>query len=263
MKFYLGTHKTNWLTQVNVPLFISHRQARTKKKPLQATTTWALDSGGYTELSTYGEWRTGLSEYVDAVARYTEWGGLEWAAQQDWMTEPWVLEKTGKSVQEHHELTVQNYLDLSATGLPFKASLQGPNLDDYLRHFEMFASAGVDLTTHDLVCVGSVCRRAGTAEAEEICRELAALGLKLHGFGVKVTGLRRYADVLASSDSLAWSFRARRAAGDMLATGKVYRCPWGAGHKNCANCLPFALQWREKVLDSFDLDRGVLLLDAA
>lgn len=259
MKFYLGTHKIHWLGQVDVPLFVSHRQARRKVKPIRATTTWALDSGGFTELSTYGEWRTSLNEYVDAVARYMEWGGLEWAAQQDWMCEPQVLEKTGKSIPEHQELTVQNYLDLAATRLPFKASLQGETLDDYLRHIEMFASAGVDLTTHDLVAVGSVCRRTGTKEAERIFRELAALGLKMHGFGVKITGLRRYADALASTDSLAWSFRARRKARDVQAAGGVYRCPWGGTHRYCANCLDFALDWRAQVLDSFDLDRGVLL----
>ena len=41
---------------------------------------------------------------------------------------------------------------------------------------------------------------------------LASIGLRLHGFGVKAGGLVRYADCLASADSLAWSFEARRSA---------------------------------------------------
>ena len=66
---------------------------------------------------------------------------------------------------------------------------------------------------------------------------LASLGLRLHGFGVKAGGLVRYADCLASADSLAWSFEARRAA--PLA---------GCSHANCANCLRYAAAWRERTL---------------
>jgi hypothetical protein len=47
----------------------------------------------------------------------------------------------------------------------------------------------------------------------------------------------RYADCLASADSLAWSFEARRAA--PLA---------GCSHANCANCLQYATAWRERTL---------------
>ena len=44
---------------------------------------------------------------------------------------------------------------------------------------------------------------------------------------------------LASADSLAWSYDARR------------RPPLpGHTHKNCANCQPYALTWRTRVLNS-------------
>ena len=66
---------------------------------------------------------------------------------------------------------------------------------------------------------------------------LASTGIRLHGFGVKVGGLGRYADCLASADSLAWSFEARRSAA--LA---------GCRHANCANCLRYAAAWRVRVL---------------
>jgi hypothetical protein len=56
-------------------------------------------------------------------------------------------------------------------------------------------------------------RRQHTAEVEQIMRTLAARGLRLHGFGVKTTGLARYATVLASADSMAWSFRGRHVPG--------------------------------------------------
>jgi hypothetical protein len=60
----------------------------------------------------------------------------------------------------------------------------------------------------------------------------------LHGFGVKKTGLTRYGQALASADSMAWSFDARR------------RPPMsGCTHATCANCLPFALRWRGEVVN--------------
>jgi hypothetical protein len=39
------------------------------------------------------------AEYVDRIRQYVQRvGRLEWAAQQDWMCEPWILAKTGLSV---------------------------------------------------------------------------------------------------------------------------------------------------------------------
>ena len=66
---------------------------------------------------------------------------------------------------------------------------------------------------------------------------LASLGIRLDGFGVKAGGLIRYADCLASADSLAWTFEARRS--EPLA---------GCRHADCANCLRYAAAWRERTL---------------
>ena len=52
---------------------------------------------------------------------------------------------------------------------------------------------------------------------------------------VKAGGLVRYGDCLASADSLAWSFEARRSAPLV-----------GCVHTNCANCLRYAAAWRER-----------------
>jgi len=102
----------------------------------------------------------------------------------------------------------------------------------------LYQGAGVDLTTMPLVGLGSVCRRQATTEISLIVGELAALGLRLHGFGVKRAGLAAYADGLASADSMAWSYHARRRP----------PLPGCKGHKNCANCLPYALAWRAQML---------------
>jgi hypothetical protein len=202
VRFLLGTHRPNWLEELTVPLFISHRRLKGYKTLPHACGEWALDSGGFTELSKYGEWRTTVPEYLEAVTRYqAEVGNLAWAAPQDWMCEPWIIAKTGLSVREHQERTVTNYLDLRDRG-PFIPVLQGWD----------------------------------------------ARGLRLHGFGMKSRGVARVGHLLASADSLAWSSRARNE------WHHERRRLCGGEHRGgCANCLPWALRWRQRVVDGLGL----------
>ena len=243
--FFLGTHQPGWLARLDVPLFVSHRTLRARRRLPRARCWWALDSGGFTELSLFGGWRTTPSEYAAAVARYAaEVGPLAWASPQDWMCEPAMLARTGRSVADHQAATVDNYCTLRqlAPGLPFIPVLQGWRLGDYLACLDRYAAAGIDLAAEPLVGLGSVCRRQASGEIGAIVAELAAAGLRLHGFGVKQRGLARYADRLVSADSLAWSYAARRR-------------PALAGctrHRNCANCPRYALAWRARVLADLD-----------
>lgn len=244
-QFYLGTHMPNWLGSAGVPLFVSHRRLAGRKTLPRAIAPWALDSGGFSELSLYGEWRTTAAEYVAAVRRYDEEiGRLEWAAPQDWMCEPFMVAKTGLSVLEHQQRTVANFVHLQELWgdrmtSPFMPVLQGWQRDDYLRCLDLYAAAGVDLTEYPVVGLGSVCRRQATGEIGAIVSALlaAAPTLLLHGFGVKKRGLEAYGHLLSTADSMAWSFEARRSE----------RLPGCSGHKNCANCLRYALAWREGI----------------
>jgi len=176
------------------------------------------------------------------VRRYREsLADFQWAAIQDWMCEPWILQKTGLSVAAHQALSVASLLELRdrAPEIAWAPVLQGWTEADYLRHVDMYAASGVDLRQESIVGIGSVCRRQGTYEALSVCRALHALGLRLHGFGVKTNGLRLLVRYLVSADSMAWSYDARRKptlCGSQL-------------HKNCANCLRFALRWREQLLE--------------
>lgn len=242
MKFYLGTHMPSWLAKVDVPLFVSHRRLHRQKRLPRALAPWALDSGGFTELSMFGAWTTEPEDYIAAVRRYRdEIGRLEWCSPMDWMCEPWIVAKTGLSVEEHQQRTVENYLTLRAldSDLPFVPVLQGWELDDYRRHVDAYEAAGVDLRAERTVGIGSVCRRQHTGQIEHIVSTLADDGLRLHGFGVKTSGLRAYGLMLASADSMAWSFRGRN----------VHPPTCGStGHKTEANCLTFALNWRQRLL---------------
>lgn len=244
MRFYLGAHMPHWLNDATVPLFVSHRRiarSYTVRLPVAAH-RWALDSGGFTELSMFGEWRTTVTEYVAAVRRYRdEIGNLDWAAPMDWMCEPWIVAKTGLSAAEHQRRTIVNLLELRsvAPDVPFIPVLQGWTLDDYTSHVDQYAAAGVDLTAEPTVGLGSVCRRQNTDEIGAIVERLSREGLRLHGFGVKGEGIARYGWMLASADSMAWSARGRR----------IRPCPH-TGVKTCANCRPHALEWRDRALRS-------------
>jgi hypothetical protein len=238
--FYLGTHHPAWLKKVDIPLFVSRRRLAPIKKLPRALGPWMLDSGGFTELSMYGAWETTPKKYVAEVRRFfEEVGRMESAAPQDWMCEPIMLQRTGLSIREHQRRSVSSFLELRdrAPEIPWMPVLQGWTQGDYLRCVEMFDQCGVDLTQEKRVGVGTVCRRQGTEEARDIFKALWSLDLRLHGFGVKLLGLAAYRKYLASSDSLAWSFHARRNP----------PLPDCVGHKNCANCLTFALRWRERV----------------
>lgn len=239
MNFYLGTHMTNqeWW-DLGVPLFVSHRRLVKRKRLPIARETWALDSGGFSELAMFGEWRTSVSEYVTAVRRYSsEIGHLAWVAPMDWMCEPSMLEQTGLTVAEHQRRTIANFLELrQQLGQLVVPVLQGWTPDDYRAHADAYYMNGVVLEAEHTVGLGTVCRRQDTATAGLIVRELEPL--RLHGFGIKVTGLHSFGDALASADSMAWSYRARLDA----------PLP-GCKHRACSNCPRYAMRWRSHVLN--------------
>ena len=257
MRFFLGTHQPNWLTLTAAALFVSDRRLRRYRRSLPtALGSWSLDSGGFTELQQYGTWDHGPTpcQYAERVRRYRdEIGGLVWAAPQDWMCEPIVLSGgtagpirfagTGLSVAEHQRRTVSNLLELRAIApdLPFIPVLQGYTLTEYLTCIDRYHDAGVDLAAEPTVGIGSVCRREATAEAAEIIHAVSDRlpGIRLHGFGIKTSGLGAYGSLLASSDSMAWSAAARYSPS----------LP-GCTHTTCANCPKWAFRWRERVLAS-------------
>lgn len=214
LDYYLGVHRPSWLGEITqVPLFVSHRTLCDRRELPRATTRWALDSGGFTELSLHGRWETTPKDYVAAVRRYvSEIGQLDWASQQDWMCEPAMLKRTGLTVEEHQKRTINNYFELRslAPELPWVPVLQGWSLGDYWRHVEAYESRGVWLNDLPRVGVGSVCRRQSTVRVHALFGALAYGGMRLHGFGLKLQGLRSSGGFLHSADSMAWSFAARQ-----------------------------------------------------
>lgn len=240
--FFLGTHEPSWLSKTAIPLFVSRRRlARLKRHP-EALGPWALDSGGFTEIAMHGKWVTSPERYADEVAHYQRTiGRMEFAAIQDWMCEPSMIAKTGLSIRRHQDLTIQSYLDLSALlpGAPWCPVLQGWDIDDYLDHAEQYARSGVKLHMFNRVGVGSVCRRQASHQIYELFLALRPLGLSLHGFGLKQGFIQSmFSGALASFDSMAWSFKARKRGSPIE----------GCTHTTCSNCMRYAIKWRESLI---------------
>lgn len=173
-----------------------------------------MDSGAFTEISTHGHYRTSVAEYAAEIRRWAWNGRLLAAVSQDWMCEPWIVQKTGLSVLEHQRLTIERYDALLAEdteGIYIMPVLQGYAPADYVRHVEMY---GDRLALGAWVGVGSICKRNASPRAvEAVLLAIQAVrgDLKLHGFGLKATALRSALifDLLTTADSMAWSFQAR------------------------------------------------------
>ena len=250
MRFYLGTHILNHMEKTDVPLFISiNRLKRRKKKEFKQLGRIAIDSGGFTELGMHGKWTSTADEYVEELQRLMDLGlKIDWASPQDWMCEDVMLKKTGLSVLQHQWRTVENFMKLreltnEIEGLHIIPVLQGQTLKDYFRHFEMYEVQGVNLRGEMLVGVGSVCRRESTEEIGTIMKGLGTKGLRLHGFGVKTGGIKKYGEWLVSADSMAWS---RNARFDKKRCTSCINRP--NPPKACNNCLDYALDWRGNIV---------------
>lgn len=258
--FCLGSDRPAWLKdgalfEQGTRFFYSFNTLVNVKEPAPSAYDFDMDSGGFTRLSQDGSWdRWPAKDFVSQVRRISAgYQRLQRVAIQDWMCEPFILKKTGLSVEEHQRRTVDSYLRLRelAPDVEWMPVLQGWHHGDYLRCWEMYERVGVNLASHSAVGVGSTCRRHNTATTEALADDLRQRGLSnLWMLGMKTDGLRRCVRHVRWADSFAWSLVARvrhyhlpecrhgRAA-FRRKLGKV-------AHGSCAHCPRFARRWYEE-----------------
>lgn len=192
--------------------FISVNRLYRRKSDFEVN-NWIMDSGAFTEISNFGHYRSPVSDYAEQINRWSKCGNLEMAVTQDYMCEPFILEKTGLTVAEHQRLTIERYDQLvKLSKVPIMPVLQGYEPKEYSNHIRQY---GLRLTHGMRVGVGSICKR--NSKPESIIAILEAIknerpDLKLHGFGLKLTALQNtyICSMLYSADSMAWSFSARK-----------------------------------------------------
>jgi hypothetical protein len=213
--FYPGIHDPHMAKHLpRVCLSIARLTRRPRKGQIKCQEI-LLDSGAFSELALHGRYR----DDVDAYARNLEMAyklapTIIAAVGQDYMCEPFILAKTGLTIADHQWLTIDRYDRLLEKGppMPILPVLQGFAPEDYTRHL---AAYGTRLAKGAWVGVGSVCKRnSAPAEVANVLSAIKAArpDLRLHGFGIKLTSLKNSAvrNCLATADSMAWSYNARR-----------------------------------------------------
>lgn len=211
--FYVGLHQPSDAQHFE-RAFVSVNRLRRRKKAVGAK-AWIMDSGAFTEIATHGCYRTSVEEYAAEINRWADDPALIAVVAQDYMCEPFIIAKTGLSVEEHQRLTIQRYdalVKLVDPRVYVMPVLQGYTVEDYLRHLEMY---GDRIGPGAYVGVGSVCKRNTNIEAIEdilVAIKRARPDIRLHGFGLKTTALSSWIvqDCLYSADSMAWSYAARK-----------------------------------------------------
>jgi hypothetical protein len=216
MRFFVGLHQPSDAQHFDAS-FVSVNRLRKRKGPFKVK-DWIMDSGAFTEISQHGHYRSNVGEYAAEINRWSGNGNLLAAVTQDYMCEPFIVEKTGLSICEHQKLTVTRWdaLKHHETSCYVMPVLQGYAPFDYKIHIDMY---GKRLEPNMWVGVGSICKRNSDVRAiEEVLLGIKQMrpDLRLHGFGLKSTalasGLVRM--LLYSADSMAWSFAARRNGGN-------------------------------------------------
>lgn len=272
MRYYTGIGHPYHLKHSPVPVFIAittlMRYAAEWREqgdtwPVQSFgARWAGDCGAYAALmlardSDAHPWSMDYRSYASTWATLVgkishDYPGLgpDFIAIQDWPCEPSVRARTGMTVRQHQDLTLESFGMLigEIEHLPWLPVLQGWELEEYLEHFEMYRAAGVDLADGRLVGIGSVCRRGSQKGIARIIRGLAPLGIRMHAFGLSINGLREVGHLLASSDSTAWSKTAREE--HILLPGCDHRSRTTGEPTDCRNCFRYALAYREEILDA-------------
>lgn len=225
-----------------------------------------IDSGGFVAMKMFGGYRWTVEEYVDAVVTNCWRGHLpfpwKWWAAMDLCCEPEIA-KDRKEVIARVEGTARLYEETlehldwwrgegdTETPDPMPV-LQGWKPEDYLLSvslLEAVRAANGREPLPRLVGVGSVCRRDIHGE-DGLLNILDMLDLELpdhvelHLFGVKGVALKHLgalADRVASIDSEAWDYAARRARG---AERRRYQQLEGCTIQEATKALPMKNTYR-------------------
>jgi hypothetical protein len=211
-RFYVGCHQLSDVKRFE-SAFVSIARL-SKARSIVGCRGWVLDSGAFMELKLHGKYRLSVAEYANAVRSWIGHGDLHAIVSQDYMCEPFILERTGLDVVRHQRLTIERYDELLPLieGAYVMPVLQGYSPAEYARHVDAYADR---LAPGAWVGIGSVCKRQG--KISELVGVLDAVlnvrpDIRLHGFGVKLTALKsvEVRDRLHTADSMAWSYSARK-----------------------------------------------------
>jgi hypothetical protein len=214
MLFYVGLHQPSDARHFERACVSVKRMRGRQRTHIGHRTFVIIDSGAFTELALHGRYRSTSEQYAASLRHLRHLANIEIAVAQDYMCEPFMLQRTGLSVDDHQRMTVERYDALLGADprVLIMPVLQGYEPSEYVRHIGMY---GDRLSEGMWVGVGSVCKRNSRPEAILVVVDAIRRvrpDLRLHGFGVKRTALMHAGvrSAFYSTDSMAWSFAARR-----------------------------------------------------
>ena len=207
MIFFTGIHNLTHASKVDYS-FISINRLLKRKKDFKAR-TWIMDSGAFSQVLTLGDHLLSTRKYAEQINRWSRCGILVRAVSQDYICIDSILEKLGRTVEEHQAMTIDRYKRLiKQTEVPIMPVLQGYDPEEYAKHVHDYGSL---LKEHDWIGVGSIARKNSNPELVlnilNVIHEVRP-DLRLHGFGIKKTCLQDSAirDRLFSADSMSWIY---------------------------------------------------------
>ena len=213
MIFFVGLHQPSDCKHFKNS-FVSVNRLWKRKSAFEVK-NWVLDSGAFSQIFKYGGFEKSEIDYANEILRWKDNGNLLAAVSQDYLCEPEILDKTGMSVFEHQQKTLERYLRIKSLvneKVYIMPVLQGYMPKEYLNHLEMYGNL---LKKNQWVGVGSLVKRSNSPQMvwwiiSEIKKKRP--DLKIHGFGLKFSSLnyKPLKNLLYSSDSMAWSFAARK-----------------------------------------------------
>jgi hypothetical protein len=245
-EYFVGTdrHNNAWKRNVMISANSLVRneggRLRQRKYPLSVS-RWMMDSGAFSQITTYGDFIMSPEEYV-LVAKYFELcGDLQCIVTQDYMCEPDVIRQLQDkgiraSVRIHQRKTVERYMQILKAAdkydlrVPVMPVLQGWEVEDYKEHMQMYDTAlltrfetkyerkfGSLIRDGDVwLGIGSTCKRNKNPEVVAEILDTLEWNFrmnkpKIHLFGFKQTGLKnsRIKDRIYSADSFAYDFSDR------------------------------------------------------
>lgn len=206
MMFFAGMHHPQDAWRVPAA-FISAHVLAVRRSGFRAR-RWVLDSGAFQTIELHGGYPESAETYAALIRRYAGNGQLLAAVAQDFMCEGFMLERTGGTIADHQQWTIERYDALRScdlAGVRIMPVLQGYAPADYAAHVRAY---GARLEPRAWVGVGSVCKRNGRPAAIEavlLAIKQERPDLRLHGFGVKLTALgsQLVRTLLFSADSTA------------------------------------------------------------
>ena len=173
---------------------------RKKIKIVPATGKFFLDSGGFTEIFRFGKYTFPPSDLIS----YVLVNKVDYFATMDYPCEPVVLARTGKTIDEHIQLTVESNLELMDHPKVVPV-IQGYSVDDYIRCCDLIKDYGCQ---KPYMAIGTMCKRTKVSDALAILNAIKTEFPKseLHAFGLKKNFLPKVKDLIWSSDSIAWFY---------------------------------------------------------